>query len=180
MSANPVRLRPATREDVSAALTMKLAAWREVYAGLRDEDFFRRAEARLDDEIAWWQRGIDAGAEFHLAELPGAFGTRIVGLAGATPALPEDADTRVGIEMGVLYVLREHDSASAPGAPGLRAVLLETVLQGRDALVWVVEQDTATVQFYRDHGFTPDGAREELDGDWAGLSEVRMVRRSGS
>lgn len=172
------RIGLATRDDVPAALTLKLDCWREVYAGLRDETFFRRAEARLDEEIAWWQRGIDAGAEFHVAELPGMFGDQIIGLAGATPALPEDADAGVGIEMGMLYVLAQHDAPSAPGAPGLRSLLLETVLQGREALVWVIEQDETTLGFYRDHGFTPDGPREELDGEWSGLSEIRMVRRT--
>lgn len=174
------RIRLATRDDVPNALQLKLACWREVYADLRDEAFFRRAEARLDAEIAWWQRGIDAGAEFHLAELPGAFGTQIIGLAGATPSLLEDADAGVGIEMGMLYVLREHDAPSAPGAPGLRSLLLETVLQGREALVWVIEQDPTTLGFYRDHGFTPDGQHETLDGEWQGLSEIRLVRRSES
>lgn len=173
------RIRKATRDDIPAAQELKLACWREVYADLRDEEFFRRAEARLDEDIAWWQRGVDAGAEFHVAELEGTFGTQIIGISGATPTLPEDADAGVGIEMGMLYVLQKHDAPAAPGAgaTGLRALLLETVLQGREALVWVIEQDQTTLDFYRDHGFTPDGARESLDGEWAGLSEIRLVRR---
>lgn len=183
MSQTQTQIRIAQRDDIRPALTMKQTAWRETYSGLRDEAFFAHHEAGLEAEIDWWTRGFDAGAEFHIAETDG----EIVGLAGATPALPEDADTGAGIEMGMLYVLADYEhvelmpgastSTSTSAHPGLRSVLMETVLAGRDALVWTIQEDTATVEFYQSHGFVPDGTTEALGGDWAGLTDMRMVRR---
>ena len=44
-------VRDAAQADLPAVLTMKAAAWREAYGHLRDEQFFRLAEATLDRQI---------------------------------------------------------------------------------------------------------------------------------
>lgn len=169
--AAPV-IRAATAADVRPALQLQLQAWHQLYGHLRDEEFFTRRAAQLEDEADWWTRGLTAGAELLVAEANGA----IVGIAGATPTIADDADTGVGIEMGVLYVSQEYEQPAEATVPSLKDKLLETVMLGRPGLVWVIDQDEVTKNFYASHGFDPDGRSESLDGEWAGLNEIRMVR----
>lgn len=164
------RIRPAGQAEIRPALQMKQQAWREAYGHLRDESFFTACENNFEAEVAWWERGISSGAEFFIAEL--ADGT-IIGLAGGTPVIDEDRDTGVEIELGMLYVL------SPRYGTGLGEHLMETVLSQRDALVWVIEKNARARAFYRKHGFIADGTGEDLTGSWAGLREIRMVRKRG-
>lgn len=164
------RIRLAQAEDIRPALMMKQQAWREAYGHLRDESFFDEHKDKLDAEVAWWERGIASGAQFYVAEL--ADGT-IVGLAGGTPVIDEDRDTGVEIELGMLYIL------SPLYGTGLGEHLMETVLNRRDALVWVIETNARARAFYAKHGFIADGTGEDLTGCWAGLREIRMVRKRG-
>jgi GNAT superfamily N-acetyltransferase len=100
--------------------------------------------------------------------------SNIVGVAGGGPAADDDADTGVELDLQVLYVLSGHYGT------GLAAKLLETVLTGRDALLWVLENNPRAQAFYAKHGFVADGRIESLVDDWAGLKEIRMVRRGGN
>lgn len=163
------RIRPAKVEDIRPALWLKLQAWWETFGTLRSDEFYANHEANLESEAQWWERGMEAGAEFVVAENPE--GT-MMGLAGATPSLPEDADTGVDIEVGMLYVLKEH------GGDLLKMQLLETILHGRDALVWVLAEVPTEQTFYEAQGFKADGTREPLTGSWEGLTDMRMVRRT--
>lgn len=167
---NDYRIRLARTEDIRPALLMKLQAWREAYGHLRPESFFTEQEDQLEAQVQWWERGIEAGAQFYVAEL--ADGT-IIGLAGGTPVIDEDKDTGVEIELGMLYVL------SPLYGTGVGEHLLETVLCRRDALVWVLEQNARARAFYAKHGFEADGTGEDLAGCWEGLREIRMVRKRG-
>ena len=164
------RIRLAQTEDIRPALLMKQQAWREAYGHLRNDSFFAEHEATLDAQVAWWERGIASGAEFFLAEL--ADGT-VVGIAGGIPVVDEDKDADVPIELGMLYVL------SPLYGTGLGQHLLETVLNHRDALVWVLADNARACAFYAKHGFIADGTGEDLTGSWAGLREIRMVRKRG-
>lgn len=164
------RIRLASIEDIRPALQMKQQAWREAYGHLRPESFFEEHEANLESEVAWWERGFASGAQFFIAEL--ADGT-IVGLAGGTPAIDEDRDAGVDIELGMLYVL------SPMYGTGMGQHLLETVLGQRDALVWVLEENARARAFYAKQGFGADGTGEDLAGSWQGLREIRMVRKRG-
>ena len=167
---NAYRIRRAATDDIRPALEMKLTAWRQAYAELRDEAFFTYHQQQLDAQVAWWERGLAAGAEFYIAEDTHG---NIIGLAGATPVIDEDADAGVQIELGMLYVLAEHYGT------GLGQHLFDVVIGQRDALVWVVEGNQRAYSFYQKQGFIPDGTSEELTGSWAGLREQRMVRRRG-
>lgn len=149
---------------------MKLQAWRQAYSAHRDESFFAFHQEQLDGQIAWWERGLASGAEFVIAETAQG---KIIGIAGGTPTIAEDADAGVEIELGMLYVLEDYYGS------GLGKHLLDTVLGSRDALLWVLEGNKRAIAFYAKHGFVPDGTGEDLIGSWAGLREVRMVRRHG-
>ncbi|WP_225873829.1 GNAT family N-acetyltransferase [Zafaria cholistanensis] len=164
----PATIRRATADDIPATLAMKLAAWRETYADQRPAAFFARAEAAREQEIDWWRRGLEAGAELWIA-LDDA--GRVLGCAGVGTAREDDADARVGRELQMLYVL-----AGAHGT-GLGGRLMDAALGAHPALVWVLERNPRAHAFFRKHGFVPDGRIEALADDWAGLREVRLVRR---
>lgn len=61
-------VRTAQHPDVLPALRMRNLAYRKVYAGLCDERFFTRLEERLDQDVAWFQRGLAAEADLVIAE----------------------------------------------------------------------------------------------------------------
>lgn len=171
MSTETYTIRLATPEDINATLDMKLRAWREAYADQRPESFFTAAEGRMEMEADWWARGMAQGAELWIALDEES---NIVGVAGGGPAADDDADTGVMIDLQVLYVLSEHHGT------GLAVKLLETVLVGRGALLWVLENNPRAQAFYAKHGFVADGRIEALADHWEGLNEIRMVRRGGT
>ncbi|PQZ89044.1 GNAT family N-acetyltransferase [Arthrobacter sp. MYb227] len=171
MSTQTYTIRLATPEDISATLEMKLLAWRQTYTDQRPESFFNNAQARQELEADWWARGLAQGAELWIALDQDS---NIVGVAGGGPVAEEDLGTGVGLELQVLYVLAEHYGS------GLGAQLLETVLSGRDSLLWVLEGNARAIAFYKKHGFITDGRIESLADDWAGLREICMVRRGDS
>lgn len=164
------RIRLAREEDLRAALEMKMKAWREAYRSLREEEFFTFHEGQLEQQVAWWEQGLNGGAQLWIAETAEG---QIIGVAGGTPTIAEDSDAAVDIELGILYVLQEYYGT------GLGAHLMDTVLGAREALVWVVEGNDRAMSFYAKHGFISDGTSEELVGSWSGLKEQRMVRKHG-
>ena len=97
-----------------------------------------------------------------------------MGVAGGGPAADDDADTSIGIELQLLYVLAAYHGSS------LGKRLMDTVLGDRDALLWVLEHNPRAHRFYEKHGFMADGRIEALADDWAGLNEIRMVRRGAN
>lgn len=171
MSTQTYTIRLATPEDIGATLQMKLLAWRQTYAKQRPESFFSNAQARQELEADWWTRGLAQGAELWIGLDQDS---NIVGVAGGGPVAEEDLGAGVGIELQVLYVLADHFGS------GLGAQLLETVLSGRDALLWVLEGNARAIAFYKKHGFVADGRIEALADDWAGLNEICMVRKGSS
>lgn len=171
MTTETYEIRLATPEDIKATLGMKLQAWREAYKEQRPDSFFTDAEARLEAEADWWARGLAQGAELWIAT-DGQ--SNVIGVAGGGPVADDDSDTGVGIELQVLYVLAGHHGT------GLGEKLLETVLDGRDAVLWVLEDNPRAQAFYVKHGFAADGRIEALADAWSGLNEIRMVRRGGN
>ena len=167
-------VRDAAQADLPAVLTMKAAAWREAYGHLRDEQFFRRAEATLDRQIEHWRGIVDRGTTVWMAE--DTRGT-CVGMACAAPARPERMHGRTDLpdlELTALYVL-----ASAQGT-GVADALLDRALGEAPAFLWVLAENPRAQSFYRRHGFHDDGAPVAMDGPWAGLQEQLMVRRAAN
>lgn len=171
MTTETYTIRLAAPEDIKATLEMKLRAWRETYQEQRPEAFFAAAESRLEMEADWWARGLAQGAELWIATDEQS---NVIGVAGGGPASEDDADAGVDIELQVLYVLADHHGT------GIGERLLEAVLDGRDAVLWVLEANPRAQAFYVNHGFVADGRIEALADQWAGLNEIRMVRRSGN
>lgn len=159
----------ATPDDAEAVLAVKDASWREAYAHLLPADFLAHGLGASPDRAERWRR-------FLAPEGPGRFalvrsGGRLVGFAGAGPARDEDAPTAE--ELYTVYVLAEMHGTGAALA------LIERVLGGQPACLWVFEGNARARAFYAKLGFVPDGSRalDEIGG--TALYEIRMVRGVG-
>ncbi|SDX79065.1 Ribosomal protein S18 acetylase RimI [Modestobacter sp. DSM 44400] len=164
-TAFPAALRTATPDDARGIGTCHLACWRETYTGLLSPAFFaRRDESRF---AANWRRVLEDphGQTVVVADVDGA----VVGFAAAISPSRDDPPVRP-LELTTIYL-----RAAAHGG-GLGQALLGSVLGDRPASLWVAEQNPRAIAFYRRNGFAPDGARTELDGEWAGVAEIRLVR----
>ncbi|MGO1184281.1 MAG: GNAT family N-acetyltransferase [Micrococcaceae bacterium] len=179
-------MREAERADLPGVLAMKLASWREAYGALRDEEFFARAEATLDEQVEHWAGQLRRGTTVWLAE---DLTDRIVGMASLErpePAEPEPTDASgtpaapgTPAQLRTLYVLAEAQGTGVADAL-LRAAL--GAVDPRDSaapdvVLTVLENNPRAIAFYRRHGFEIVGEPVEMTGPWAGLREIRMVRR---
>lgn len=101
-----------------------------------------------------------------VAEADGA----LVGWALRGPSRADDALIKPArpMELYSLYV-------AAPGA-GLGQRLLDELLEGGPAEIWVFEANVRAQRFYERNGFRPEGACHVYRPDIAGLVEVRLVR----
>ncbi|MEA5454857.1 GNAT family N-acetyltransferase [Sinomonas sp. JGH33] len=160
-------IRDAGPDDAEELLAVKDQGWREAYAHLLSPEFL--AALGGDEERTERWRGILANDDggWHFAV--GCSRGRIVGMAGAGPAL--DGDAPQAEEVYTVYVLAE-----AYGT-GLAHALVDRVIGRRAAFLWVFEDNPRAIAFYTKLGFAPDGAGRVEEFDGRRLPEIRMVRR---
>ncbi len=91
----------------------------------------------------------------------------VVGLCSAGPG--RDADLAAVTELYALYV-----RASWHGT-GLADRLIEPVIGGSAAYLWVADLNPRARRYYTRHGFAADGPGKE-NPEFGGIREVRMVR----
>lgn len=161
----PVTIRPARYDDLPAAADMKALAWRESYVALLPSEPIEAQWDRIPGTIAAWTDALGRGETLWLAlDRDGIVGlTHAFVCPGATAPNP--------LEVGLLYVL---DRAKGRGV-GSR--LLATAIGDSPAHLWVLENNDAAIGFYRRAGFEPDGARSEVPPSFAGVQQIRLVRR---
>jgi CubicO group peptidase (beta-lactamase class C family)/ribosomal protein S18 acetylase RimI-like enzyme len=160
-------LRPGTAADADGLADAFIAAWRDAYPGVVDDEIL----AALDrDTIAAW-----------LAEEAAASGTTIVAeaadgsIAGFT-RFGEDPD---GSPNGYVHSLYVHPRA---GGRGTGRRLLEHAVGALTAAgypavtLWVFEANERARRFYAAAGFVPDGGRR-VEEEWR-ADEIHLVRPS--
>jgi len=167
-------VRVARRDDLDPVVACQARCWVEAYEGLVPDRYLddpRLPERRRER----WRRRIDGERTVVVA----AVGDEIVGVgsAGARKDTKVDTDDDAGdpdvepdTELMSLYVRR------ALWRRGIGARMLDLLLGGRDAYLWVFEDNRRARDFYSAHGFRPDGAGK-LDPE-TDLWEIRMARRS--
>ncbi|WBL19579.1 GNAT family N-acetyltransferase [Citricoccus sp. NR2] len=180
-------VRAADPADLPAVLAMKLASWREAYGELRDAEFFDRAEATLEQQVEHWAGLQHRGTGIWLAE---DLTDRVVGMAsldpGETGELGEPGAPGPA-QLTTLYVLAEAQGTGVADAL-LRAALNHAAPSLTpdpaipdpplpDVVLTVLENNPRAIAFYTRHGFEQVGEPIEMTGPWAGLREIRMVRR---
>lgn len=154
----------AVPDDAEELLAVKDQGWREAYGHLFSHEFLTGLGGD-PERTERWRRLLagDAGGRFAV----GRSGGRMVGMAGAGPALADDPAPQ---ELYTIYVLAEVYGS------GLAQALAERVIGDRPAFVWVLEDNPRAVAFYTKLGFVPDGARELFEADGRRVPEIRMVR----
>ena len=165
-AAQAFEIADATPADAEAVLAVKDQAWREAYAHLLPAEYLAGSMDGGPERTERWRRYLtaDGAQRFALVRRGG----RVVGFAGAGPALDEDRPAP--LQLYTAYVLAEMYGTGAAHA------VVERVLGKRPALLWVFEDNPRARAFYVKLGFVPDGARQL--GEFGGrfLSEIRMVR----
>lgn len=145
-------IRAVTARDVHAITALQVRAWRTAYAGFVDDSHMPSA----DDRVGLWN-GVRPG-EAWLVEADG----EIAGVVGVADG-----------EIKILYV----DPAFYGRGLG-RALLGHAEGTLRDtghttALLWTIRENANSRAFYEHHGWSLDGAEQEL---WPGVAEVRYRR----
>jgi GNAT superfamily N-acetyltransferase len=154
-----IATRAAGHADVFAIAEFQTRAWNEAYRGVVPESYLRRTTV-ADRELRWADR--IGRRDILLAELGGD----IVGVASSSTR----TDERPGplLELNSLYV------AHSMRSTGVGARLVEELLRGSPAVLWVFAANPRAIAFYESCGFAPDG-HETID-DGTGLPELRMSR----
>ncbi|MBT2515370.1 GNAT family N-acetyltransferase [Arthrobacter sp. ISL-30] len=158
-------LRPGTVDDAETMVRMHIMSWRESYAHLLPEEFFAEREANIGAQIER-QRTSNLGSAVPL--LAHDDDGCLVGIAAAGPGRDEDSPHL--LELYMLYTLRRVHGA------GVGQALVDALLSGEAAYLWVLEGNPRAQAFYRRNGFEPDGKRQLLPPRWYELPEIRMVR----
>jgi GNAT superfamily N-acetyltransferase len=158
-------VRPAEPADLDRVVECQERCWREAYAGLVSKGY-------LDDpgppghRRERWRRRIAGECVVAVA----AAGDEIVGVGSVGRRKDVDVAETVERELRSLYVRK------ALWGHGVGGRLLDALLDGSDAYLWVFEDNARARGFYATRGFRPDGAGK-LD-PLTELWEIRMVRRA--
>ena len=153
-----MQLRVATARDARALAEIKVAAWRQAYAGLLEPALL--ASLTVEAEEATWREAIrQFPAVFRVAE----DGEGVVGYAitGATDGEPG---------VGELFAIYVHPARWGHGVgKALMATALEDLRAAPfgTAILWVLERNVRSRGFYERHGFAADGRRRPELGTWA-------------
>jgi GntR family transcriptional regulator, nutrient-sensing system regulator len=160
-------LRPGTAADAGGLAEVFIAAWRDAYPGIVDDEIL----AALDHEtIADW-----------LAEEVAASGTTIVAEAadGSIAGFIRFGEDPDGSPNGYVHSLYVHPRA---GGRGTGRRLLEHAVGALTAAgcpavtLWVFEANERARRFYAAAGFVPDGSRR-IEEEWR-AEEIHLVRPS--
>jgi GNAT superfamily N-acetyltransferase len=158
---------PLTADDCDELGRVHMAVWRDTYAAVMPADYL--ASLRSERSAQRWrelaQRPADAGQRTLVLRDEHE---RIVGFASAGPSRDDDAPTA-----WELYAVNLAPTARGTGVADL---LLDELLGGRDATLWVVEANARARAFYARRGFVDEGGRSEHEA--TGTPEIRMVRRA--
>lgn len=146
-------IRPAGGEDAAGIARVHVECWREAYKHFLSEEFL--SSRALDSYTRGWQRSLAApepGVTIAVLDVDGD----IRGFAMSGPPVTEDGEkaateTRPARELYSIYQFAtEHGTGSG-------AELLEAVLHGAPATLWVAEQAQRARAFLRKARLCRDG-----------------------
>lgn len=155
-------VRKASLEDVDQIGHVHYEAHVQTYSGKFPEGVIESFPA--GDRAKMWTRFLTGNfGELWVAELEG----HIVGFASTGP--PRGHPPIRDFELGSIYLLAAHHGS------GLGQELLDVALGGREASLWVLDDNPRAHAFYTRNGFSPDGA-DKIDEHFGNVREIRMVR----
>jgi len=154
-------MRVASPGDAQLIAPMHLSCWHEAYAGLVPQRCLDDLDAQ--DRVARWRARLERPGDVTTVAVHDG---RVVGLATVGPV--EEAPHLPQEELRSLYVVR------AMWGYGVGRRLVQQVLGGRPASLWVFEGNDQARRFYTQTGWRPTGERR-LD-DWTNIPELGLVR----
>lgn len=169
-----LHIRPATVEDAHGIATVHVQSWQHAYQGEIPAQHLRSLS--IDARAQRWQNILGNPAphtQMLVAEDEATSGA-IIGFCSVGPSRDEDATPSIG-EIYAIYVAPEQMGqgvGSALLAAGGAALAQEGCTR---VTLWVLATNTSAQQFYRRHGFVPDGARKMDSIGGVTLEEVRYV-----
>jgi GNAT superfamily N-acetyltransferase len=144
-SGSALTIRPATPTDADGIAHVHATSWRETYGRFVD-DPDRSPWFAVEPRIAMWRADLADGASTVAVALQDG---ELIGFGAAHPT-PGPEAVRAD-ELTMLYVLeRSHGS-------GAGQALLDAVLGGRPASLWVADDNPRARAFSRRNGFVADG-----------------------
>ncbi|MFB9745275.1 GNAT family N-acetyltransferase [Pseudonocardia sulfidoxydans] len=162
------QVRPADVDDVDGIARVTVRSWRETYAGILAEHHFDGGA--YDRRREQWTRFFASDpppGRLVVATVDG----EVVGFAcaGDAHAAEQGFPAARPLHLYAIYVLAAHLGS------GLGQALLDEVLDGAPAQLWVLRGNDRAIAFYTRNGFAADGV-EFTDPDDPAMVEVRMVR----
>lgn len=158
MSSSDFSIRSAAASDARGIAEVHVASWRDTYRGLMPDEVLDGLS--VDERALGWARLLDSVNA--PAVLVAEDGGRIVGFA-TTGDPQEDPDRDEGVgELHAIYLAPEAKGRGIGRALMERA---EADLAGagyREAMLWVVEANTATRRFYEIAGWSHDGGHKTV------------------
>lgn len=170
-------VRPACPADAAAIGAVQARCWRQAYADLAPGE----ALAHLDGALLadrWRSAIADPPSDRHTV-LVACAGSAVVGFAAHAPSADRDA-TPTDAELVALEVDPAHQRAGH--ASRLLTACVDTLrASGATTVrVWCPAPDEARHTFLFSAGLRPDGARRDLLGDGATVTELRLSAALGT
>lgn len=165
-----VTVRAPLESDAEGIARTHVDSWRETYSGVLDDRFF--SEDAYARRLKFWTRYLSMDprpGRMAVALRDGA----VIGFANAGDATGPDAEHGF-TPMRTLHLFSIYLLNAAHGT-GAAQALLDAVVSGEPAQLWVLRGNSRAISFYRRNGFAVDGA-EYIDPADANMVELRMVR----
>lgn len=152
-------VRRATVDDAEGIAKVHTASWQTAYRGVIPDEFLDAIDWRR--RVERWRRNISEGTVYVATAEDSIAGFIAVGPARDDSGLFE------------LYAIYLHPSS---WGSGLADELVETALDSRKTLLWVIDDNPRARRFYERHGFVADGVSRVESIGGREISEVRYVR----
>lgn len=172
-------VRRATQDDVSELARVNVAAWRRAYRGIVPDEFLDGMDTARR-ELGWsrWLSVPEPDAVFVATNGGRGLDCRVAAYAGIC-AVREARDAHPELPTGELAALYADPDVWGCGAGhAVHEAAMEALAQFgfKHAVLWVFEDNPLARTFYRRHGWTCDGVRDEFEVCGQRPFEVRYSR----
>jgi ribosomal protein S18 acetylase RimI-like enzyme len=174
-----VTARRAKPADGRRMAVINVASWRHAYRGNVPAAYHEALDVTVMEDR--WNGRLAAagpGSVCIVAEVDGVVAAYASGGAYRTQQDASPGEDTTG--WGELYAIYTHPDLQGRGAGGSAHDALLTALTGHGfttAGLWVLRDNLATISWYGDRGWRPDGATSTWSGAGAPLPELRLVHR---